>query len=143
VRIGLAEARFFEDHRGAREHAPQPRQTLPLRSRAWWEIGSPAQELIQRVNSTGKGLICGFWVEQRPILQHAAVGWFLTHGDPSEIIFLLLIHLRVYLAHMKSKFDLGVAGRRRSAHYMASWRGAACQCGIFVVEPRTRGVKSS
>jgi hypothetical protein len=38
------------------------------------------KELIEQVNSSGKGLVCDFWVEQRAILQHPAVGWFLTHG---------------------------------------------------------------
>jgi hypothetical protein len=37
-------------------------------------------DLIQRVNTSGKGLICDFWVEQLSILQHGGVGWFLTHG---------------------------------------------------------------
>lgn len=36
--------------------------------------------LIQRVHESGKGLICDFWVEQAALLQHGAVGWFLTHG---------------------------------------------------------------
>ncbi|KAJ6534594.1 hypothetical protein DFH09DRAFT_1284111 [Mycena vulgaris] len=43
-------------------------------------MASLPQELIKRVHSSGKGLVCDFWVEQRAILQHAAVGWFLTHG---------------------------------------------------------------
>ncbi|KAJ7174026.1 hypothetical protein C8R43DRAFT_1102548 [Mycena crocata] len=43
-------------------------------------IASLPAELIQRVHSSGKGLICDFWVEQRAILQHGAVGWLLTHG---------------------------------------------------------------
>ncbi|KAJ7450901.1 hypothetical protein FB451DRAFT_1051954, partial [Mycena latifolia] len=44
------------------------------------KMASLPKELIERVNSSGKGLICEFWVEQRAILQHEAVGWFLTHG---------------------------------------------------------------
>ncbi|KAJ7436042.1 hypothetical protein FB451DRAFT_1108995 [Mycena latifolia] len=44
------------------------------------KLASLPKELIDRVNSSGKGLICAFWVEQRAILQHGAVGWFLTHG---------------------------------------------------------------
>ncbi|KAJ7478918.1 hypothetical protein FB451DRAFT_1450543 [Mycena latifolia] len=44
------------------------------------KVASLPQDLIERVNASGKGLICNFWVEQRAILQHGAVGWFLTHG---------------------------------------------------------------
>ncbi|KAJ7174036.1 hypothetical protein C8R43DRAFT_634845 [Mycena crocata] len=43
-------------------------------------MASLPAELIQQVNISSKGLICAFWVEQRAILQHGAVGWFLTHG---------------------------------------------------------------
>ncbi|KAF7314864.1 hypothetical protein MKEN_00961000 [Mycena kentingensis (nom. inval.)] len=38
------------------------------------------EALIDRVNASGKGLVCQHWVEQRAILQHEAAGWFLTHG---------------------------------------------------------------
>ncbi|KAJ6569747.1 hypothetical protein DFH09DRAFT_1313537 [Mycena vulgaris] len=31
------------------------------------------------------GLICDFWVEQRAILQHPALEWFLTHGGFNSI----------------------------------------------------------
>ncbi|KAJ6596327.1 hypothetical protein DFH09DRAFT_129897 [Mycena vulgaris] len=44
------------------------------------KLASLPKQLIQRVNSSGKGLICEFWVEQRAILRYGAVGWFLTHG---------------------------------------------------------------
>ncbi|KAJ7433431.1 hypothetical protein B0H11DRAFT_760755 [Mycena galericulata] len=44
------------------------------------KLATLPKELIERVNSSGKGLICGFWVEQRAILQHGGVGWVLTHG---------------------------------------------------------------
>ncbi|KAJ7136275.1 hypothetical protein C8R46DRAFT_615007 [Mycena filopes] len=44
------------------------------------QMAALPQPLIQRVNATGKGLICDFWVEQRAVLQHPALGWFLTHG---------------------------------------------------------------
>ncbi|KAJ7049080.1 hypothetical protein C8F01DRAFT_1266119 [Mycena amicta] len=48
-------------------------------------MASLPQQLIDRVNSSGKGLICNFWVEQRAILQHEALGWFLTHGGFNSI----------------------------------------------------------
>ncbi|KAJ7626157.1 hypothetical protein FB45DRAFT_750527 [Roridomyces roridus] len=44
------------------------------------KLASLPTDLIERVNSSGKGLICDFWVEQREILQSGAIGWFLTHG---------------------------------------------------------------
>ncbi|KAJ6595508.1 hypothetical protein DFH09DRAFT_1305321 [Mycena vulgaris] len=37
-------------------------------------------EYVFRVNSSGKGLVCELWVEQRVILRSGAVGWLLTHG---------------------------------------------------------------
>ncbi|KAF7343213.1 hypothetical protein MVEN_01752600 [Mycena venus] len=30
-------------------------------------------------------LVCDFWVEQRAILQHGAIGWFLTHGGFNSV----------------------------------------------------------
>ncbi|KAJ7035952.1 glucosyltransferase [Mycena alexandri] len=55
-------------------------QPFPFLLALGGRMASLPQELIDRVNATGKGLICDFWVEQRAILQHAALGWFLTHG---------------------------------------------------------------
>ncbi|KAK7007570.1 hypothetical protein R3P38DRAFT_3027970 [Favolaschia claudopus] len=49
------------------------------------QLASLPAELIQRVNESGKGLICDFWVEQRAILQSGAVGWFLTHGGFNSV----------------------------------------------------------
>ncbi|KAJ6575624.1 hypothetical protein DFH09DRAFT_1150729 [Mycena vulgaris] len=49
------------------------------------KMASLPKELIETVNASGKGLICDFWVEQHAILQHAALGWFLTHGGFNSI----------------------------------------------------------
>ncbi|KAJ6575656.1 hypothetical protein DFH09DRAFT_915334 [Mycena vulgaris] len=49
------------------------------------KMASLPKALIETVNASGKGLICDFWVEQRAILQHAALGWFLTHGGFNSI----------------------------------------------------------
>ncbi|KAJ7677018.1 hypothetical protein DFH06DRAFT_1169531 [Mycena polygramma] len=54
------------------------------------KMASLPAELIQRVNDSGKGLICTFWVEQRAILQHSGVGWFLTHGGFNSVSEALL-----------------------------------------------------
>ncbi|KAJ6571464.1 hypothetical protein B0H19DRAFT_1130031 [Mycena capillaripes] len=43
------------------------------------------KDLIERVNSSGKGLVCDFWVDQRAILRYGAVGWFLTHGGFNSV----------------------------------------------------------
>ncbi|KAJ7724603.1 hypothetical protein DFH07DRAFT_262953 [Mycena maculata] len=49
------------------------------------KLASLPRETIDRVNSSGKGLVCESWVEQRAILQHGGVGWFLTHGGFNSI----------------------------------------------------------
>ncbi|KAF8184335.1 hypothetical protein K438DRAFT_1837898 [Mycena galopus ATCC 62051] len=49
------------------------------------QMASLPADLIQHVNDSGKGLICDFWVEQRALLQHGAVGWFLTHGGFNSV----------------------------------------------------------
>ncbi|KAJ7859105.1 hypothetical protein B0H13DRAFT_1129628 [Mycena leptocephala] len=49
------------------------------------EMASLPTDLIQRVNTSDKGLICDFWVEQPAILQHGGVGWFLTHGGFNSV----------------------------------------------------------
>ncbi|KAF8208975.1 hypothetical protein K438DRAFT_1960692 [Mycena galopus ATCC 62051] len=49
------------------------------------KLASLPKEIIEKVNSGSRGLVCDFWVEQRAILQHGAVGWFLTHGGFNSI----------------------------------------------------------
>ncbi|CAK5266642.1 unnamed protein product [Mycena citricolor] len=42
-------------------------------------------ETIDRVHSSGRGLVCDFWVDQKAILKSGAVGWFLTHGGYNSL----------------------------------------------------------
>ncbi|KAJ7734357.1 hypothetical protein DFH07DRAFT_754405, partial [Mycena maculata] len=49
------------------------------------KLASLPKEMIEWVNSSGKGLVCDSWVEQRAILQHGGVGWFLTHGGFNSV----------------------------------------------------------
>ncbi|KAJ7759873.1 hypothetical protein B0H14DRAFT_2634294 [Mycena olivaceomarginata] len=44
------------------------------------KMASLPKDLTERVNASGRGLVCDFWVEQQAILQHRALGWFFTHG---------------------------------------------------------------
>ncbi|KAJ7915931.1 hypothetical protein B0H13DRAFT_2452325 [Mycena leptocephala] len=60
-------------------------QPLPFIFALGSAMASLPADLIQRVNASGKGLICGFWVEQLAILQHGGVGWFLTHGGFNSV----------------------------------------------------------
>ncbi|KAF7305528.1 Indole-3-acetate beta-glucosyltransferase [Mycena chlorophos] len=53
--------------------------------------GGLSKAFIERINATRKGLICAFWLEQRPILQHEATGWFLTHGGINSITEAVLL----------------------------------------------------
>ncbi|KAL8280736.1 hypothetical protein RQP46_006740 [Phenoliferia psychrophenolica] len=48
------------------------------------KMASLPPELVEKVNSSGKGLVCG-WVAQRELLQSGAVGWFLSHGGWNSV----------------------------------------------------------
>ncbi|KAJ7262401.1 hypothetical protein C8J57DRAFT_1334886 [Mycena rebaudengoi] len=48
-------------------------------------MASLPPDLIQRVHEGGIGLVCDHWVEQRALLQHGGVGWFLTHGGFNSV----------------------------------------------------------
>ncbi|MCJ1398745.1 hypothetical protein MMC11_001946 [Xylographa trunciseda] len=42
-------------------------------------------DTIERVNASGAGLVCNAWVDQQAVLQHPALGWFLSHGGWNSI----------------------------------------------------------
>lgn len=47
--------------------------------------GRITQAQIDDINVSGKGWVENSWVDQRAVLQHAAVGWFLGHGGWNSI----------------------------------------------------------
>ncbi|KAJ7806641.1 hypothetical protein B0H14DRAFT_3767620 [Mycena olivaceomarginata] len=49
------------------------------------KMASLPKDLTERVNASGRGLVCDFWVEQQAILQHRALGWFFTHGGFNSV----------------------------------------------------------
>jgi hypothetical protein len=51
------------------------------------KMASLPDALVERVSASGRGHVCRFWVEQRAILKHAALGWFLTHGGWKCVLF--------------------------------------------------------
>ncbi|KAJ7915914.1 hypothetical protein B0H13DRAFT_2452303 [Mycena leptocephala] len=83
--IALLPGRHAAARRSACDHATRTRAAIPVHLRTWVRDGVPPADLIQRVNASGKGLICEFWVEQLAILQHGGVGWFLTHGGFNSV----------------------------------------------------------
>ncbi|KAJ7099788.1 hypothetical protein C8R44DRAFT_859458 [Mycena epipterygia] len=60
-------------------------QPLPFVFALGGKLAALPPALIARANASGRGLVCGFWVEQRAILQHPGLGWFLTHGGFNSV----------------------------------------------------------
>ncbi|KAJ7920627.1 hypothetical protein B0H13DRAFT_1867356 [Mycena leptocephala] len=60
-------------------------QPLPFVFALGGKLAALPPALIARANASGRGLVCDFWVEQRAILQHRALGWFLTHGGFNSV----------------------------------------------------------
>ncbi|KAJ7088118.1 hypothetical protein C8R44DRAFT_991172 [Mycena epipterygia] len=60
-------------------------QPLPFVFALGGKLATLPPALVARANASGRGLVCEFWVEQRAILQHAALGWFLTHGGWNSV----------------------------------------------------------
>ncbi|KAJ7891940.1 hypothetical protein B0H14DRAFT_3428366 [Mycena olivaceomarginata] len=83
---------FLED--AARKYGPQSVLYISFGS-LFFPIATPQliealmaslpKDLTERVNASGRGLVCDFWVEQQAILQHRALGWFFTHGGFNSV----------------------------------------------------------
>ncbi|KAF8199243.1 hypothetical protein K438DRAFT_683437 [Mycena galopus ATCC 62051] len=61
--------------------APGVRNPFPFIFALGGSLASLPKELIDHANSSGKGLVCDFWVGQRAILQHDTVE-SLSQGIP-------------------------------------------------------------
>ncbi|CAK5272616.1 unnamed protein product [Mycena citricolor] len=43
------------------------------------------EETIDRIRTSGRGLVCAHWVDQKAILKSGTIGWFLTHGGYNSL----------------------------------------------------------